>query len=56
MRKEYIHKETKPIENWFNVIAQMMMSAAVPGLGFWLLDDLPAFHNWRTEIRAMLPF
>lgn len=56
MRKEYMHKETKPSEYWFNVIAQMMMSAAVPGLGFLLLDDLPAFHNWRTEIRAMLPF
>ena len=56
MRKEYIHKDTKPIEYWFNVIAQMMMSAAVLGLGFWLLDDLPAFHSWHTEIRAMLPF
>ena len=56
MRKEYIHKDTKPSEYWFNVIAQMMMSVAVPGLGFWLLDDLPAFHNWHTEILAMLPF
>ena len=56
MRKEYIHKDTKPIEFWFSVIAQMMMSAAVLGLGFWFLDDLPAFHSWHTEIRAMLPF
>lgn len=56
MRKEYIRKVTKPIEFWFSVIAQMMMSAAVLGLGFWFLDDLPAFHSWYTEIRAMLPF
>ena len=56
MRKEYIRKDTKPGEYWFNVIAQMMMSAAVSGLGFWFLDDLPAFHHWHTEIRAMLPF
>jgi hypothetical protein len=55
-RKEYIHKDSKPIEYWFSVIAQMIIGVVMIGLGFWLLDDLPAFHNWRTEINAMLPF
>ena len=54
MRKEYIHKDTKPIEYWFNVIAQMMMSAAVLGLGFWLLDDLPAFLGTLKSAQCFL--
>ncbi|AWC85802.1 MULTISPECIES: hypothetical protein [Enterobacter cloacae complex] len=55
-RKEYIHKDSKPIEYWFSVIAQMIIGVVMIGFGFWLLDDLPAFHNWHTEIREMLPF
>jgi hypothetical protein len=55
-RKAYIHKDSKPIEYWFSVIAQMIIGVVMTGFGFWLLDDLPAFHNWHTEIRAMLPF
>jgi hypothetical protein len=36
MRWQVYPKDTKPGEYWFNVIAQMMMSAAVSGLGLVL--------------------
>lgn len=51
-RKEYIHKETKPIEYWFSVIAQMMASLMMIGLGFCFLDEIPIVNHWYTEIRA----
>ncbi|EMQ0961428.1 hypothetical protein RY975_001004 [Citrobacter braakii] len=56
LRKEYIHVDEKPIEFWFSIIFHMVMGMAMIVLGFWFLDDLPAFHGWYTEIRAMLPF
>ncbi|MDI3450551.1 hypothetical protein QLG09_17040 [Enterobacter sp. V89_11] len=48
--------DEKPIEFWFSIIFHMVMGMAMIVLGFWFLDDLPAFHSWYTEICAMLPF
>jgi len=55
-RKEYIHKDDKPIEFWFSIIFHMVMGMAMIVLGFWLQEDIPVVNHWYTEIRAMLPF
>ncbi|WP_333896597.1 DUF2542 family protein [Mixta calida] len=55
-RKEYIHKDAKPIEYWFSVIAHLGMSIMMIGLGFWFLEDIPAVNHWYNEVHAMLSF
>ncbi|WP_312627367.1 DUF2542 family protein [Scandinavium sp.] len=55
-RKEYIHKDDKPIEFWFSIIFHLVMGIVMIVLGFWLLEEIPAVNHWFSEIRAMLPF
>lgn len=52
-RKEYIRKDEKPIEYWFSVIFHFGISFVMIGVGFWLLEDIPAVEHWYGEIRAI---
>ena len=55
-RKEYIHKDDKPIEFWFSIIFHLVMGMAMIILGFWLLEGIPMVNHWYAEIRTILPF
>lgn len=55
-RKEYIHKDARPIEYWFSIIFEFGASFMLIGVGLWLLRDIPAVNEWYAEIRAMLPY
>ncbi|MDD9244910.1 hypothetical protein V1605_16245 [Enterobacter soli] len=53
-RKEYIHKDDKPIEYWSSVISRMIAGVAMVGLGFWFLNDIPVVNHWFAEIREII--
>lgn len=55
-RREYIHKDEKPIEFWFSIVAQFVMSGVLIGIGIWFLDEIPAVHHLYSQIREVAQF
>lgn len=55
-RKEFIYKDTKPIEYWISTILHFGISIMMIGIGFWFLQEIPAVNHWYNEIRTMPAF
>lgn len=52
-RREYVHKNTNPIDYWCNVLFELVAGVVMIGVGFWLLNSIPTFNEWCAGIRAI---